>query len=444
MSFSSSSTTTIILLSSIKQLSPTLLSITWQDGLESPFHASWLAHNCSCSSCRQISSGQRLATRPDPSAGAKILSAEIISSTNSIQIIFQNHVGNMDGFWLRQHCYSNQILQAEKKRRRALVEKLQICTFDYTTLTTPRDWMKTVARRGLCVIKNVPPNENELLRFVKTSGCEPSHVELYGTTFHVVTTPDPINIAYSSEGLAPHQDLAYYESPPGIQILHCLKFDDCISGGESTFVDAHAAAEILRQKNPSAFKALCEIPATFQKDHVHRDHPAKLYFCRPHIIVEPLEQDVISVFWAPPFEGPLRVPPHLVDTYYRAYEAFEEIINSQELWRDYGFVFKMKPGDLVVFNNRRMLHGRAAFSKNGDRHLHGCYLELDSFLNKIRIDRYLSLKKLAVDTSKILQEEMGDDEEWQVAENRLKSTSTSTSLRAGWFGEWRMGNQSFL
>lgn len=38
---------------------------------------------------------------------------------------------------------------------------------------------------------------------------------IYGTTFDVVATPKPINIAYSTAPLELHQDLVYYESPPG-------------------------------------------------------------------------------------------------------------------------------------------------------------------------------------------------------------------------------------
>jgi gamma-butyrobetaine dioxygenase len=38
--------------------------------------------------------------------------------------------------------------------------------------------------------------------------------------------PDPINVAYSTLGLVMHQDLVYYESPPGLQLLHCMRFDD--------------------------------------------------------------------------------------------------------------------------------------------------------------------------------------------------------------------------
>ena len=31
------------------------------------------------------------------------------------------------------------------------------------------------------------------------------------------------NVAYSADGLVYHQDLLYYESPPGLQFLHTLK-----------------------------------------------------------------------------------------------------------------------------------------------------------------------------------------------------------------------------
>jgi gamma-butyrobetaine dioxygenase len=41
--------------------------------------------------------------------------------------------------------------------------------------------------------------------------------------------------------------------------------------------------------------------------------------------------------------------------------------------------FGLADGDLVVFDNQRILHGRTAFSSaNHPRHLRGCYLTRDS------------------------------------------------------------------
>jgi hypothetical protein len=57
-------------------------------------------------------------------------------------------------------------------------------------------------------------------------------------------TKDPINIAYSNAGLDLHMDLAYLESPPGLQLLHCLQFDEDIQGGLSQLLDGFRVAEV--------------------------------------------------------------------------------------------------------------------------------------------------------------------------------------------------------
>ncbi len=47
--------------------------------------------------------------------------------------------------------------------------------------------------------------------------------------------------------------------------------------------------------------------------------------------------------------------------------------------------FRLKPGDTMVFNNRRMLHGRSAFtasSPTSNRILHGCYVNVDEFASQ--------------------------------------------------------------
>jgi alpha-ketoglutarate-dependent taurine dioxygenase len=84
--------------------------------------------------------------------------------------------------------------------------------------------------------------------------------------FDVRSTRDPINIAYGSGAIVPHQDLAYYESPPGIQLLHCLEFDAAIDGGDSLLIDGFVAAEALREEDPAAFATLARVPATFLED----------------------------------------------------------------------------------------------------------------------------------------------------------------------------------
>ena len=90
-----------------------------------------------------------------------------------------------------------------------------------------------------------------------------------GETFRVVSEETPINVAYSTVGLALHQDLVYYESPPGLQVgtiaracrptsliiaapqfLHAVRFDGDVKGGESTLLDGAALLERFRRDEP--------------------------------------------------------------------------------------------------------------------------------------------------------------------------------------------------
>jgi len=247
-----------------------------------------------------------------------------------------------------------------------------------------------------------------------------SHASLYGSIFHVKSTPNAINIAYTSTELCPHQDLAYYESKPGLQLLHCVANDTSkIKGGESILIDAMAAAYEFRSLAPHYFETLTKCNATFVKQR----EGAFMVYSRPHIQVKCHESDkehteIVAVHWAPPFEGPLRIPAELIQPYFEAYSAFElmvdKSINPQkrsietgidlslalELSKyanDYTWEYRLNPGEMIVFNNTRMLHGRRAFEEMSNvsieatdhqgvysRHLIGAYTNIDDSLNAYR------------------------------------------------------------
>jgi [2-(trimethylamino)ethyl]phosphonate dioxygenase len=44
----------------------------------------------------------------------------------------------------------------------------------------------------------------------------------------------------------------------------------------------------------------------------------------------------------------------------------------------------LRPGDLFVVDNRRVLHGRRGFG-SGRRHLQGAYADKDGLLSKLRV-----------------------------------------------------------
>ena len=55
-----------------------------------------------------------------------------------------------------------------------------------------------------------------------------------------------------------------------------MRFDECVTGGESVFVDAWHVAEMLRATYPEHFHTLTRVPATFQKIHFDRQYPVHM------------------------------------------------------------------------------------------------------------------------------------------------------------------------
>lgn len=281
--------------------------------------------------------------------------------------------------------------------------------------------LKAVNEHGLALVTGCPTANGSVLSIAEVIG-HPMRT-IYGMSWDVAVQPAPINIAYAPVGLDLHCDLVYYESPPGLQLLHCKVFDDDVIGGESTIVDGFYACEVLRKRDPAAFDVLTRVPATFEKVHYDRAEPVHMRSHKPHIDVRyppsmplassasngaiasrhrqsssTLDQAVISsiagvgveaptvapagpgpagsaeagdhrivtgLYWAPPFEGVLRVHPSDVKPYYSAYRAFSRVLDDIEADKRLFIQFRMRPGDCIVFNNRRMLHGRREFFADG-------------------------------------------------------------------------------
>src|SRR5262249_33108655 len=81
--------------------------------------------------------------------------------------------------------------------------------------------------------------------------------------------------------------------------------------------------------------------------------------------------------------APLRIPAAEVAAFYRAYVLFSRLLHDSR----YMFSTHLEEGDAVVFDNRRILHGRTAFSSADPRRLQGCYLEKDGLQSQIAILR---------------------------------------------------------
>jgi gamma-butyrobetaine dioxygenase len=76
--------------------------------------------------------------------------------------------------------------------------------------------------------------------------------------------------------------------------------------------------------------------------------------------------------------------PQRLDAYYRARQLFDHRLRAP----DFEIRFLLGAGELVMFDNCRLLHGRTAFDPSqGLRHLQGCYIDLDGPRSLYRVMR---------------------------------------------------------
>ena len=235
------------------------------------------------------------------------------------------------------------------------------------------DLLMNFYKYGFVIIKNTPIENKFLLKFVNSIG--PVKITNFGEYFDVMSKPNPNDLAYKPIALPPHTDNPYRKpTAPGIQFLHCLQNE--VSGGFSTLVDGFAVAEYLKKNNSQAFESLTTTNLRYQfqdKDIVLEnwgelieldkdgDYKQVRYSTRVDY-VPPLETEMLKIF-------------------YQSRKLLSELYCSSE----FELKFKLQPGDIMMFDNHRLLHGRTAYDANeGMRHLQGCYLEFDATDGKLR------------------------------------------------------------
>jgi alpha-ketoglutarate-dependent taurine dioxygenase len=233
------------------------------------------------------------------------------------------------------------------------------------------DWLYYVGRDGLAFLSGVPVEDGaawrvaELIGFVRETN--------YGSVFDVRSMTEPNNLAYTSRELPVRTDNPYRDPAPGFKMLHCLSPSD--EGGESMFLDGMAVAEQIRARDADAFNLLCQTPILFR----FQDGAVDLVAERTMLDVDTLGQ-FRAIYYNDRSIEPLPLKGPKLKRYYPAYRQLSELV--QDPARQ--VVCRLEPGDLVLFDNTRILHGRTAFS-GGSRHLQACYLDADGLYSTLAV-----------------------------------------------------------
>ncbi len=227
------------------------------------------------------------------------------------------------------------------------------------------EFSQHLAAYGIALLRDCGDTEGTVLDVGATIGFV--RETNYGTVFDVRAEPDPINLAYTPIALPAHTDNPYREPCPTVQLLHCLHAAS--EGGASRFVDGYAAAEQLRTEAPDAFRSLTTTDVMFRFHNGDVDLRAQ----RPLIELDN-SGHIRAVSVNNRSMEPVRLSPAATARFYAAYRAFVEILDRP----DCAIEITLRSGELVAFDNRRVLHGRRAFRNTEPRHLQGCYVDMDA------------------------------------------------------------------
>ena len=352
--------------------SPELLTVEWNDGTASEFASVWLRDNLP--EDRDGHNRQRLVDVADSPPEPRIGEATLQEADVRVRWQDEDRTSKFPLTWLREHRASAP--SAAVPIARPWLEGATVdprAHFAWRSLSIIQRsaperlrWLQQLLQDGIAFLSEVPAVESGILAAMEWVGrvAETN----YGQVFDVRAVPQPENLAYTDLGLGLHTDNPYREPVPGFQALHTLI--SAPEGGESLFADGFALAEHLRRTAPEAFALLTRTAVPFH----YRSKTADLYAERP-LIQLTCEGAVSAVHYNNRSIAPLRLPARECSAFYSAYRQFANLLRDAR----FQAVTALKPGDLVLFDNQRILHGRKAFiSANHPRHLRGCYLTRDS------------------------------------------------------------------
>ena len=225
---------------------------------------------------------------------------------------------------------------------------------------------------GFCVITNC----NTEMKSVETIANKIGYVRhsIFGGLWSFQSDENMADSAYTQEELRPHTDSTYSNDAPGLQLLLCCEYN--AKGGESIMVDGFKIAETIKKENKEIYEILSnvEVPGNYIGDGVFLE-------ARRPIFKMNSDKELIQVSFNNYDRADFRLKNDLMIKFYEAIKKFDLIANSKEFqWRHI-----LKPGELLIFNNWRILHGRGEFK--GIRKMSGCYINKEDFDSACKLNQ---------------------------------------------------------
>ena len=292
-----------------------------------------------------------------------------------------NHISLYDSKWLRDNCYTiknkKEYVSPYELWDNSLQNNLDSVKINCKEIMDSDEglikWLKLLHHKGIAIIENAPVEDKSGFKILNRI----SHTRetFFKTPFEVINIPKPNNSAYSAHALRNHMDLPWFENPPGYQFLHCLI--NSATGGDSSAVDAFAVADYLKKNEKDVFDILVSVPLKFRDKDYTQEAVRSVYGTAISLTKDGVYNDIrysIATLDA------LDCHPDIMEKVYKAHHRFGNLLHDKK----FQINFRLKPGDIFCFNNRRLLHGRTEFDPaSGKRHLQGYYIDRDEIIGRL-------------------------------------------------------------
>lgn len=354
------------------------ITLRWSNGDRSRFNSLWLRDNCPSGGDKR--KDLRTFSVVDLDPDLSVVDA-YRNDEGDLEVAFSDgHISVFDFDWLRDHSYEpydrrNRVVHKEHFRAGAVLETIpmpeQGTEGHLELLTSINIW-------GVAIVEGVPLDVagSEALAALIGNVRETD----FGRLFDIVVEPDPCEVSQTELAVDPHTEDPYRYSPSGCSFLHCV---ESVTGGDSLFVDGFAIAEDLRDDDPDAFDLLCEIAVPFiyeRNKSVDRGQDVHLVANAPIISLD-RDHEICGIRFHERSMAPLDVDPALMDRYYRALISFARMANDPSRTVQ----LQLQPGQAIVYDNQRVLHGRSAYTLNGGRrHFRLGTIDRDQFHSRLR------------------------------------------------------------
>jgi len=356
------------------------LNVEWSDGEKSSFNYMWLRDNCPKAHDKDSRHRMFNILKVSKDINPKKYN---VNKEGKLEIEWSegNHTSYYDLKWLRENCYT---IKNKKKYNSpfqlwdcSLQENLKSITIEHEEIISSDEglikWLELLHYKGIAIVKNTPTEKESA--FPVLNRISHTRETFFKTPFEVVNIPKPNNSAYTAHALNNHMDLPWFENPPGYQFLHCLI--NAAKGGDSSAVDAFSVADYLRKNEKEIFETLVTVPLKFKdKDYTQEAHRS---FHSPAITLTK-DGDYNDIRFSVATMDTLDCSPEIMEKVYKAHHRFGNLLHDKK----YQINFRLEPGDIFSFNNRRLLHGRTEFNPNsGNRHLQGYYMDRDEIIGRL-------------------------------------------------------------